>query len=114
MAMDQTMSRWLQLIETTRVADRFNAIVDTYINAQDRDNRGRGCPLPALGADIARSSEKARHAVAQKLQEMIEGMRRQLPNLSPRHARRIATPAIATMPVTIALSRSAGARDLSE
>jgi AcrR family transcriptional regulator len=73
MAMDQTMSRWLQLIETTPVADRFNAIVDTYINAQDRDNRGRGCPLPALGADIARSSEKARRAFAQKLQEMIDG-----------------------------------------
>jgi len=44
MAMDQTMSRWLQLIETTPVADRFNAIVDTYINETcppDRDGRNR-------------------------------------------------------------------------
>jgi TetR/AcrR family transcriptional repressor of nem operon len=114
MAMDQTMSRWLQLIETTPVADRFNAIVDTYINAQDRDNRGRGCPLPALGADIARSSEKARRAFAQKLQEMIEVMRRQLPNLSARHARRIATAAIATMTGTIVLSRASGERELSD
>jgi TetR/AcrR family transcriptional repressor of nem operon len=114
MAMDQTMSRWLQLIETTPVPDRFDAIVDIYINPPHRDNRGLGCPLPALAADIARSSKTARRAFAQKLQEMIEIMGRQLPNLSAEDARRIATAAIATMTGTIVLSRASGERELSD
>ena len=114
MAMDQTMSRWLQAIETTPVPDRFDAIVDIYINAPHRDNRGLGCPLPALAADIARSSKTARRAFAQKLQEMIEIMGRQLPNLSADDARWIATAAIATMTGTIVLSRASGERELSD
>jgi hypothetical protein len=66
MAMDQTMSRWLQLIETTPVADRFNAIVDTYINAQDRDNRGRGCPTAGLGSGHCAFKRKGSSCVRPK------------------------------------------------
>jgi TetR/AcrR family transcriptional repressor of nem operon len=70
--------------------------------------------LPALGTDIARSSQKARRAFARKLDEMIDVIAGLLPGESPKQARQIATSALATLMGSIALSRAVGDKKLSD
>src|SRR5229473_1472941 len=77
-------------------------------------SRQCGCALPALGADIARSNQKARRRLARKLEEMIDVLARLLPQKSPAEARQVATGAIATMMGSIVLARAAGNKMLSD
>src|SRR5580692_11167999 len=58
LAMDRTISRWLELTEEMPVEERFDGVVDAYLSPRHRDNQESGCALPALGADIGRSNQK--------------------------------------------------------
>jgi TetR/AcrR family transcriptional regulator, transcriptional repressor for nem operon len=113
-AMDRTVSRWQELMEGAPVEKRFDLIVEEYLSSHHCDNRARGCALPALGADIARSNQKTRRIFAEKLEEMIDVVARQLPQKSPKEAREVATSAIATMVGSIVLARAAGSKKLSD
>lgn len=113
-AMDRTISQWRNHMNGMPAEERFDAFVETYLKPGHRDDRARGCVLPALGADIARSSPKARRAFASKLDEMIGVIAGLLPGKSPKQARQIATAALATMMGSIALARAAGDKELSD
>src|SRR5947209_10942314 len=107
-AMDRTASRWNKLAKGIPVETRFDAIVAGYLSSRHRDDQAHGCALPALAADIGRSTKKARSTFEKKLQAMIEMVAYQLPNKSPDAARQIATSAIATMMGSIVLARAVG------
>ncbi len=113
LAMDQTVAGWQQLIKALPIEERFDAFVDGYLSTRHRDNRARGCVLPALGADIARSSPKARQTFARKFDEMIDSIVLFFPETSPGEARQIATSTLATMLGSIVLARAAGDEALS-
>ena len=113
LAMDQTISRWLELAEEMPVEERFDGVVDAYLSPRHRDNQEGGCALPALGADIGRSNQKARRIFATKLEEMIDVLARLLPQKSPMEGRQIAIGAIATMMGSIVLARAVGNKMLS-
>jgi TetR/AcrR family transcriptional repressor of nem operon len=70
--------------------------------------------LPALGTDIARSSQKARRVFAGKFEEMIDSVVRLFPEKSSKEARQAATSALATMMGSIVLARAAGDKTLSD
>src|ERR1700674_2761052 len=59
LAMDRTISQWLTLMKGTPIEQRFDVFVEAYLSPGHRDDRAHGCVLPALGADIARSGQKA-------------------------------------------------------
>jgi TetR/AcrR family transcriptional repressor of nem operon len=61
-AMDRTISQWRNHTNGMPAEERFSALVAIYLRSGHRDDRARGCVLPALGTDIARSSPKARRA----------------------------------------------------
>jgi TetR/AcrR family transcriptional repressor of nem operon len=107
-AMDRTVSQWLKLMKGVPVEERFHVFVGAYLCPSHRDDRARGCVLPALGTDIARSSQKARRVFARKLDEMVEIVAGLFPGESPKQARQIATSALATMMGSIALARAVG------
>src|SRR6267378_4816201 len=108
------LCRWLELTREMPVEERFDVVVDAYLSPDHRDNQKSGCALPALGADIARSNQKARRRLARKLEEMIDVLARLLPQKSPTEARQVATGAIATMMGSIVLARAAGNKMLSD
>ena len=112
-AMERTASRWSKLAREIPVEKRFDAIVTAYLSARHRDDQAHGCVLPALAADIGRSTKKARCTFANKLEAMIEVVVRQLPD-KPDAARQIATSAIATMMGSIVLARAVGRDRLSD
>jgi TetR/AcrR family transcriptional repressor of nem operon len=112
-AMDRTISQWQSHMKEVPAEERFDAFVEAYLKPAHRDDRAGGCVLPALGTDIARSSQKVRRAFARKLDEMIDVVAGLLPRKSPKQARQIATSALATMMGSIALARAVGDNKLS-
>lgn len=114
LAMDRTVSRWLKLMKGMPIDERFDVIVESYLSPRHRGDRAHGCVLPALGTDIARSSQKARRIFARKLDEMIDVVARLFPEKSLKEARQIATGALATMMGSIALARAVGDKKLSD
>jgi AcrR family transcriptional regulator len=96
------------------VSDRLDRFVsDVNLQAVDHAGIDEALNKALLGADIARSSPKARRAFAKKLERMIDLVAGYLPNDSPQRARQIATGTIATIVGTVALSRAVGSRKLS-
>jgi len=113
-AMDRSTERWRKIAEQTPPEQRLATIVDTYLTPAHRDDPGHGCAVPALSAEIARESTKTRKAFAGKLEQMIDMMADQIPDLPRKAARRQAAAALATMMGTLVLARVAGNGEFSE
>ncbi|MFZ5735870.1 TetR family transcriptional regulator [Rhodopseudomonas thermotolerans] len=113
-AMDRSTERWRKLAEELPPEQRLAALVDGYLSASHRDDPGRGCAVPALGAEIARESPKTRKAFAAKLDEMIDMIAAEYVGSTPKAARRQAMATLATMMGTLVLARIAGSGELSD
>jgi len=114
LAMDRTIVHWSERVKEMPPEQRFEAVVEGYLSSFHRDNRARGCALPALGGDIARSSPKARRTFGRKFGEMIDMIARLLPDMPPEEARQTATSALATMMGAIVLARAVGDKGMSD
>ena len=113
-AMDQMTERWKRLANGKGNGERFAALIADYLSPRHRDNPKHGCALPALAADVARSSPSEQQALASKLEKMIDALVELLPDERLGQARQIATGSIATMVGSIVLSRAVGAGKLSD
>jgi TetR/AcrR family transcriptional repressor of nem operon len=113
-AMDRGTEHWRKLAERTPPEKRLATIVDSYLSTLHRDDPGHGCAIPTLGAEIARESPKTRKAFAAKLEQMIEMLAAQVPELPRKAARKQAMAAIATMMGTLVLARIAGSGEFSD
>lgn len=50
----------------------FNAVVDAYLGVAHRDNRGQGCAVTALAADLARGNERTRSAYTRQVRRYLD------------------------------------------
>jgi TetR/AcrR family transcriptional regulator, transcriptional repressor for nem operon len=112
-AMDRSTERWRKVAEQTPPDKRLATIVENYLTPVHRDDPGNGCAVPALGAEIARESLKTRKAFAAKLEQMIDMMADQVPDVPRKAARKQAMATLATMIGTLVLSRIAGTGEFS-
>jgi len=113
-AMDRSTERWRKIADQTPPEKRLATIVESYLTTIHRDDPGHGCAVPTLGADIARESPKTRKAFAAKLEQMIDMLTAQIPDVPRKAARKQAMAVIATMMGTLVLSRIAGNGEFSE
>ncbi|MEA2837125.1 MAG: TetR/AcrR family transcriptional regulator, transcriptional repressor for nem operon [Bradyrhizobium sp.] len=113
-AMDRATERWRKLAAKTPPEKRLATIVDSYLTPVHRDDPGHGCAIPALSAEIARESPKTRKAFAAKLEQMIEMIAEQMPELPRKTARKRAMASLATMMGTLVLARVAGSGEFSD
>lgn len=113
-AMDRSMEHWRKTIEETPSDKRLATIVDSYLTTLHRDDPGRGCAVPTLGPEIAREAPKTRKAFATKLEQMIDMIADQIPDVPRKTARRQAASTLATMMGTLVLSRIAGSGEFSD
>ena len=113
-AMDRSTERWRKLAEQTPPEKRLAAIVESYLTPVHRDDPGHGCAIPALSAEIARESPKTRKAFAAKLEQMIDMIAAQMPDVPRKTARKQAMASLATMMGTLVLARVAGSGELSD
>src|SRR4051794_23251914 len=113
-AMDRSTERWRKVAEQTPPDKRLATIVENYLTPLHRDDPGNGCAVPALGAEIARESPKTRKAFAAKLEQMIDMMADQVPDVPRKAARKQAMATLATMIGTMVLARVAGSGEFSD
>ena len=113
-AMDRATERWRQIAAQTPADKRLATIVEAYLTPVHRDDPGHGCAVPALGAEIARESPKTRKAFAAKLDQMIDMVADQMPDVPRKAARRQAMATLATMAGSLLLARVAGNGELSD
>ena len=113
-AMDRASEHWRNVTAEIPPDKRLQAIVDAYVSATHRDDPGRGCAVPTLGAEIARESAKTRKAFAAKLDQMIDLVADQIPDVPRKTARRLAMGTMATMMGALVMSRVAGSGELSD
>ncbi len=113
-AMDRSTERWRKLAEHTPPEKRFVTIVNSYLTTTHRDDPGHGCAVPALGAEIVRESSKTRKAFAARLEQMVEMLADQIPEVPRKAARKHAMASLATMMGTLVLARVAGNGEFSD
>jgi TetR/AcrR family transcriptional regulator, transcriptional repressor for nem operon len=113
-AMDRSVEHWQKIAAETPPEKRLSMIVDAYVSTMHRDDPGRGCAVPTLGAEIARESAKTRRAFSAKLEQLIDVMADQIPDVPRKTARRQAMGMLATMMGTLVMSRVAGSGELSD
>lgn len=113
-AMDRSTERWRKMVSETPPEKRLATMVENYLTPSHRDDAGHGCAVPALSADIARESPKTRKAFAAKVEQMIDMMADQIPDLPRKAARRQAAAALATMMGTLVLARVTGSGEFSD
>jgi TetR/AcrR family transcriptional repressor of nem operon len=113
-AMDRGTERWRKIAEQTPPDKRLAIIVESYLTPVHRDDPGHGCAIPTLGAEIARESPKTRKAFAAKLDQMVEMIADQIPEVPRKAARKQAISVVATMMGTLVLSRVAGHGEFSD
>jgi TetR/AcrR family transcriptional repressor of nem operon len=83
----------------------LKARVAKYLSPAHRDDPSAGCPLAALGSEIARCDEKTRAAATQAFMELVEIIPATSGNTRPDVARRRAVVAAATMIGALTMSR---------
>jgi TetR/AcrR family transcriptional repressor of nem operon len=113
-AMDRSTERWRKLAEQTPPEKRLAGIVNTYLTPVHRDDPGHGCAVPTLGAEIARESPRTRKAFAAKLEQMIDMLAGQIPQVPRKAARKQAMATLSTMVGALVLARIAGNGEFSE
>ena len=83
----------------------LKTIVESYLSAAHRDEPADGCPLAALGSEMARGDERTRAAATQALLKLVEVIASQFGKTRPDVARRRALAAAATMIGALTMSR---------
>jgi TetR/AcrR family transcriptional regulator, transcriptional repressor for nem operon len=92
----------------------YAALLEHYLSAHHRDDRGGGCAFAALGTDAARGGSAVRKAFAEGLQPLLDILTDALPGFSRPARRRKAVAAMATLVGALTLARAVGDDTLSD
>jgi TetR/AcrR family transcriptional repressor of nem operon len=84
-----------------------------YLSTGHRDNPATGCPLSAIGSELARSDEKTRAVATDGFLRLVEIMAAQYGKIPRAVARRRALVAVSTMIGALTMSRIVTDSDLS-
>ena len=91
----------------------LKTIVENYLSVAHRDEPADGCPLAALGSEMARADERTRAAATQAFLKLVGVIVSQFGKTRPDVARRRALVAAATMIGALTMSRIVTDSELS-
>src|SRR5260370_9856796 len=99
-----------EAVETTlemlaAAASEKGGAAAAYLSTGHRDNPATGCPLSAIGSELARRDEKTRATATAGFLKLVEIMAGQFGKIPPATARRPALVAVSTMIGALTLSR---------
>ncbi len=81
LAISKTRQSWMKSI-SEMPENPIQAVANRYLTIAHRDHSGRGCPMAALGAEVARQGPEVRHAVTEELRLFFDSLARALPGSS--------------------------------
>jgi TetR/AcrR family transcriptional regulator, transcriptional repressor for nem operon len=93
-----------------RGVSAFRAFVDSYLSEAHLSSMDTGCPVAALGSDMARQSGRVRQASAQRVERLIGAVRDTLPGATRSTASVIAGTLVGSLQLARALGDTAEGR----
>ena len=113
-ALSISSEAWRNTSDSSRPEQAFRALIGRYLSPAHRDSPGRGCPLAALGTEVARQPKTVRGSFTRGLERMFETLSGILPGpkKTEREAQAIAT--VATLVGSIVLARAVDDLELSD
>lgn len=99
-------ARFLRSTEGFSPRDGMIRYVDFYLSARHRDGRGKGCPLPALAADLARLGPAARRRYGEGVATLSARVAGHIRELGFEPADALASSTVAEMVGALGLSRA--------
>jgi TetR/AcrR family transcriptional regulator, transcriptional repressor for nem operon len=74
-ALSRMRQNWINVVDHA-TGDPLEALAAMYLTPKHRDSAGRGCPMAALGPEVARHGPVVRHAVTDELRPFLDYLSR--------------------------------------
>ena len=103
---------WTNVIDQAP-GDPLEALAATYLTPKHRDGAGRGCPMAALGSEIARQAPPVRRAFTEELRPFLDYLSRNVQGNSNHLRRQKALATYAGLVGALIVSRAVDDPDLS-
>jgi TetR/AcrR family transcriptional repressor of nem operon len=103
---------WTNVIDQA-TGDPLEALAATYLTPKHRDGAGRGCPMAALGSEIARQAPPVRRAFTDELRPFLDYLSRNVEGNSKSLRRQKALATYAGLVGALIVSRAVDDLDLS-
>jgi TetR/AcrR family transcriptional repressor of nem operon len=101
------------LIEKLEAAPSKGSVLGSYLSTRHRDDPATGCPLAALGSELARFDEKTREAATDGYLRLVDILVRKSGKVPAEVARQRALVAVSTMIGAVTMSRVVTDAELS-
>jgi TetR/AcrR family transcriptional repressor of nem operon len=111
-AVSRMRQNWTNVIDQA-TGDPLEALAATYLTPKHRDGAGRGCPMAALGSEIARQGPPVRRAFTDELRPFIDYLSRNVQGNSNSLRRQKALATYAGLVGALIVSRAVDDPDLS-
>ncbi|MDR6775278.1 TetR/AcrR family transcriptional regulator [Azospirillum sp. BE72] len=112
-AMAITARRWAEG-PGTKGDDGLAAMLESYLSPRHRDHSAAGCPIAALGVDVARQGGVARSAFTRGLRPFIDLLQGLVPGRSEEAKRKAALATLSGMVGALILARAVDDPALSD
>ncbi len=114
-ASDETIVHLSKALESGDRERRLPGVIDAYLSSEHAAHPEHGCPVAALGPEVARAGGKARRDLARGVRDRLAWMRGLLPGKSRQRTREDdAIGVLACMVGGLILARLANGKDSSE
>jgi TetR/AcrR family transcriptional regulator, transcriptional repressor for nem operon len=90
---------------TTKGRKALEAIANRYLSPEHRKDRAHGCPLAALGSELARAEKSTRSAATEGILKMIAAVAERMKDPNTDRAKKSASVFVATMLGALTISR---------
>ena len=90
---------------TAKGRKALEAIANAYLSPEHRKDRAHGCPLAALGSELARSEKSTRSAATEGILKMITTVAERMKNPNTDRVKKSASVFVATMLGALTISR---------
>jgi TetR/AcrR family transcriptional repressor of nem operon len=104
-AVARMRQNWTSVVDQS-TGDPLEALAATYLTAKHRDGAGRGCPMAALGPEIARQGPTVRRAFTDELRPFLDYLSRVVQASSTGVRRQKALAAYASLVGALVISRA--------
>jgi len=111
-AVSRMRQNWTNAVEQS-TGDPIQALAATYLTPKHRDGAGRGCPMAALGPEVARQSHTVRRAFTDELRPFLQYLTSIVQGTSTNRRRQKALAAYASLVGALVISRTVDDLDLS-
>jgi TetR/AcrR family transcriptional regulator, transcriptional repressor for nem operon len=112
-AVTRMRQNWTNVVDQS-TGDPLNALAATYLTPKHRDSAGRGCPMAALGSEIARQGHTVRRAFTDELRPFFDYLSTIVQGTSSNRRRQKALATFASLVGALIISRAVDDPNLSD